>query len=212
MAYLNTPVPVVQGGTGLSTTNANGIIYSSSDDVIGQITGANGGVLTTDPSTGVPSIDTTNFARLTTGMQVRGNNTNTTPPAGFIGEQIRSQVAEASVSLALSGSFYTVVSISLTPGIWDVSFVCKITQPGAGTVTRVSAGIATATNSNTGWVQGDNAGDGDPPLFNAYGKLITVPTYRVLVSSTTSYFLTAGAVFASGSYAAGGRISAVRVG
>jgi hypothetical protein len=211
MSYLKTPVPVKQGGTGLSTTTANNLLYSSSGDVIAQLATANEGVLTTG-ATGIPIIDTTNFHVLSTGVQMKANNAGTAPPSGFLGEQKRSQVNEGTVSLAATGTFYTVTSIKLEPGPWDISFVCKITQPSSGTVSRVAAGIATATNSNTGWVQGDNAGDSAPPLFNVYGTLIVIPAYRVTPSITTTYYLTANAVFASGTYAAGGRLSAVRPG
>jgi hypothetical protein len=228
-----TDIALADGGTNASLTASDGGIVYSTATAMAILSGvatagrilisgataaptwlatANGGVLTTDPSTGAPTIDTTNFVRLSTGMQVRGNNAATAPPAGFIGQQIRNQVAEGAVSLAVTGTFYTVTSIDLTPGIWDISFVCKITQQSSGTAARCQAGIATATNSNTGWVQGDNAYDSPPPLFNQYGRGISIPAYRVLVSSTTTYFLTANAGFTSGTYAAGGRLSAVRVG
>ena len=52
---------------------------------------------------------------LSTGLQVQGNSTNTAPPAGYIGEQIRSYVTGVSL---VSATAKTVTSISITAGYW----------------------------------------------------------------------------------------------
>lgn len=193
------------------TTTQNRILYSSSNDIVGQITGANGGVLTTDPSTGAPSIDTTNFVRLTTGMQVKGNNTNTAPPAGFIGEQIRGFAASGSVGSFSSGTYKTITSITLTPGVWDVSFNCRFSG-GAITGTGCACGIATATNSTTGFVDADNTCSLTIVPSAAADVAMNLAQYRILVSANTTYYLTAAIIFSGGTPTAGGRLSAVRVG
>lgn len=55
---LTAPLPVTSGGTGLSSTTANQILYSSSTSVIGQISTAANGVLITSAGS-VPSISST---------------------------------------------------------------------------------------------------------------------------------------------------------
>jgi hypothetical protein len=74
------PVAVTSGGTGLSSTTANQLLYSSSTSVIAGLATANNGTLVTDGS-GVPSISST----LPTAVQGNitsvgnlGNQTNTT--------------------------------------------------------------------------------------------------------------------------------------
>jgi hypothetical protein len=54
---LYTPVPVVNGGTGLTSTVANEILYSSSANTIAGLPTANNGILVTSAG-GVPSIAT----------------------------------------------------------------------------------------------------------------------------------------------------------
>lgn len=58
LAVENSPLAVTKGGTGLTSTTANFLLYSSSNNVIGQITTANNGVLVTSAG-GVPSISST---------------------------------------------------------------------------------------------------------------------------------------------------------
>jgi len=52
------PVPVNKGGTGVVTTTANQILYSSSNNVLAGLATANNSVLQTNGS-GVPSLVTT---------------------------------------------------------------------------------------------------------------------------------------------------------
>lgn len=148
---------------------------------------------------------------LATGSQYRGNNTNTAPPAGFIGEEIRTAVASGAAIAISTGSVVTIASITLTPGVWDCNFVCRFTG-GAITGTYCIAGIATATNSTTGWVDGDSA-TGTPTMPTAaIDSVLTIPQYRILVSANTTYYMTASSAYTVGSISAYGRFSAVRVG
>jgi len=146
-----------------------------------------------------------------TGGQYRGFNTNTAPPAGFLGEQIRGFAASGSIGSFVNNTFKTITSITLTPGVWDVNYNCRFSG-GAITGTATFSGIATATNSSTGYVDGDNS-YALTIVPSAVGDIThTVSQYRILVSANTSYFLTAALTFSGGTPLAGGRLSAVRVG
>tara|TARA_R110000868_G_scaffold314164_2_gene575123 strand:- start:888 stop:1415 length:528 start_codon:yes stop_codon:yes gene_type:complete len=169
---------------------------------------ANSGVLTTDAS-GVPSIDTTNFVRQTTGMQVKGNNTNTAPPSGFIGQQIVSTVASGSaVSLSGTVTATSITSISLTAGIWDVSCLGCFNLNGSSVV---SAQIS--INSS---VANGTAGNNNCSIFlgaaGLYDGMASIPSYRVTLSGTTTYFLVMWASYTVANPKGYGRLSATRVG
>ncbi len=56
--YVNSPVEVGNGGTGLTSTTANQLLYSSATDTIAGLTSAANGILVTDGSS-VPSISST---------------------------------------------------------------------------------------------------------------------------------------------------------
>jgi hypothetical protein len=145
------------------------------------------------------------------GGQYRGFNSNTAPPAGYIGQEIRGALVKGSATALSTGTPKTVTSITLTPGNWDISFVCGFSG-GAITGTAFAAGIATATNSITGWVDGDNDA-GTPTAPTAESDVtVSIPSFRVSIASNTDYFLTAIAVYTVGAVTAYGRIKGVRVG
>jgi hypothetical protein len=188
-----------------NTNAVNTLLYASSANVMAALATANSGVLTTDAS-GVPSIDTTNFVRQTTGMQMKGNNTNTTPPAGFIGERISSGLV---TGVSISNNTATqLTSISLTAGIWDVTGIANF-------VPSVSAAAVELSINTVNNVINTNVGDQSTLLTNTAAVYtnctLTVPNFRVLLSATTTYYLVGLMVFTTtGTVAC--RLSAVRVG
>lgn len=189
-------------------TNAvSTLLYASSANVMSALATANSGVLSTS-SSGVPSIDTTNFHVLSTGVQLKGNNTNTAPPAGFIGEYISAFVSHNSpVNITPSGTTVNVTSISLTAGVWNISFAGTFNMSGASQVVMgISATSATLPGNAAQPDQQIGAGG---TLFTGLG--VSLPDYRVTLSATTTYYLVAFAAFTT-STTAEGRISATRVG
>jgi hypothetical protein len=191
------------------TTNAvSTLLYASSANVMAALATANNGVLTTN-SSGVPSIDTTNFAVLSTGLQLKGNNANTAPPASFIGEQIRSAVgtgAEVSIS---NNSLTNMTSIALSAGIWDISLVMSFS--GMTTVTSIDASIS--TTSITGGTYGDNRVQKPGVSQGSSDDNLIIPAWRLLTTgASTTVYAVAYALYTVGTGKCYGRLSATRVG
>ena len=212
MSYLPVPIQVAQGGTGLTSTTINQILYSSSANVIAGLATANSGVLTTS-SAGVPSIDTTNFHVLTTGVQVKGNNTNTTPPAGFLGEILS---ASATAVALTNNTTANITSVSLTAGIWDVSGLVTTNTTGtiAGTTQYISVISATSASLTPTGENGFQQTGGMVAVSGVNGVGVPVGPTRVSLSGTTTIYLNtrafAGTTFTN--VTADGVIRAVRVG
>jgi hypothetical protein len=124
--------------------------------------------------------------------QIPGNQTNTAAAAGNVGELITATGTSVSVT---SSGFTTVTSITVFSGDWDVS--AMVYEPGSTGVTSISGGIATATNSNTGWTLGTTAGT--TPITATIGSTITILPVQKLISSNggTTYYLTAAATGAT---------------
>lgn len=194
-----------------NTNAVNTLLYASSANVMSALATANSGVLTTDAS-GVPSIDTTNFVRQTTGMQVKGNNTNTAPPAGFIGEQITANLAVGSATGFTTNTPKTVTSINLTAGIWDISALGIFTATLTTNTTVEVVSISATTN-----VLGATPGV-DAAYINTLAGIVTsgfsqvVPTLRVLLSGAATYYLVMQSTFTVSTKTGYGRITATRVG
>ncbi len=131
---------------------------------------------------------------------------NTAPSAGFLGESILSTATAVALT---SNTAKTVTSISLTAGVWDISCCGTITATG-GTLTAqaILLGISTTTNVHTGttgidWLQLNGS---------AQVMSLSVPSLRVTLTATTTYYLVATAVYTSTTCPVNGRINATRVG
>lgn len=200
--------PVWSTATYPATTTINQLLYSSAANTVGGLASANSGVLTTS-ATGVPSIDTTNFHVLTTGVQVKGNNTNTAAPTGFIGEVVQSAIASGSAVLINLNTSTNITSISLTAGIWNVD--CQgLFTPMAAANARVDLSINT-TSATLGT-------DGDNNMFttSSGGLGIVYPmcvlSYRLLLNATTTVYMVGRLSLAGVSTTGYGRITATRIG
>lgn len=131
-----------------------------------------------------------------------GRTDGVAPSAGYVGQEIRSYASSVSVG----AGYTTVTSVTLTPGVWDMSFV--ILGIGVAGSTYILAGIATVTNSATGYVTADNYAVAS--MTGATTDVsVSIPQYRVNITSSTTYYLTASRGGATGGVY--GRLSAVRI-
>ena len=150
---------------------------------------------------------TYNYKKLKSASTITGSISGIAPSAGIIGQQIRGYFSSVGVGAGVAS---TIGSISLTAGVWDVSGVLGCIYS-AGTGLFLIGSIST-TASNLGTV-GDNRS-----TFTAGGGVVmaemtvSIPSYRILLSSTTTVYLNASSNFSSGTGTCNGRLSATRVG
>lgn len=162
------------------------------------------------PITGVVKIGPSVAATASfSGNLLRGVSDGTAFTAGMVGEYVSSAVAQATSGLS-TGTATNVTSISLTAGDWDVYGAVSFGQVGAPTFTRTIASIT--TTSATLGTQGDTRFDLPTGPSGSADSTITIPSYRISVSSTTTVYLVGFANFTGGTSAGVyGRISARRV-
>ena len=196
--------PAYSTSTYPATNAINTLLYASSANIMAALATANSGVLTTSTS-GVPSIDTTNFHVLSTGVQMKGNNTNTAPPAGFIGERISNSASGISLS---NNTTTNVTSISLTAGVWDIDGSVFILNFGVGSTQSAQITSTSATLSGNAGID-----------YNFYsiattglGITLIPPKVRAVLSATTTYYIVANSNFSTSTSTANGAITATRVG
>lgn len=132
---------------------------------------------------------------------------NKTPSAGFLGERISS--FGNAVAAGATTTIKTITSISLTPGVWDITAIGTSNDASFNT-TLFQVGISLTTNTIEGFT-------GDQNTINMASGLIafmtaTVPAFRVVISATTTYYLVSRVDYAVGSPTVSARLSAVRVG
>ncbi len=190
-------------GTG-TTSSVHDLTVSSTNT--NAITGAGtllySSIAFPDTSSG---INTTTVTRRTlAGGAYLGRATSTTPPAGMVGEQLRANATTVSIT---SAAYKTIASVTLTPGIWDVSAVGDIVFAGAGSVIQIN--ISTTTNALTG-TEGDAYTQMGLSVGSFSSASASIPSYRVELAASTTYYCVMLGVFTS-TATANARISATRV-
>ncbi len=144
---------------------------------------------------------------LAVGIIIPGRLTNTTPPAGAIGELVSAVVAN--VGAPTSGNIGDASNIPLTAGDWTISANARF-ETGGGTQTGYQLGISlTAGNNGTGLVNGDN----DVAITLASG-LATFPMaivdWPLQLSGSQTVYLKFGATYSGAAPLMSGRITARR--
>lgn len=140
---------------------------------------------------------------------IKGTVTNDSAATGFVGEYISSITAQL-VSAVANNTYFDPVSLTLTPGDWDVTgqFTWSLQ---ANTVNLVLGGISTtAGNSGTGLSGGVNVAQLLPPT-SAADSSGCIANYRISINSTTTVYFKAYASYTSTAPRIGCRISARRM-
>ena len=139
------------------------------------------------------------------GNRLQGITNPTTYPvlAGDVGERLVGTGATVAVN---TSTYVTVASVTVTAGVWDMSTICEVS--GVTSLTTFISGIATVSNSATGWVAGDTRNQA-ACSGTAVNACSVIPTWRTTVTTPTTYYLTAATGGANST--ASGRISAVRI-
>lgn len=126
---------------------------------------------------------------LVTGVAVHGTNTNNSASAGYVGEYVES-VLSSLTNFPATTVWGDGTSISLTAGDWDVTVL--LDSPWNTSTINVfgpQVGVSsTSGNSSTGLVFGSNAAATSPPGSTG-DSVVAIPSFRVSLASTTTYFL-----------------------
>ena len=155
------------------------------------------------PTIGAATATSITFSPTTGGIV--GTTTNDNAGAGKVGEFITSNVASASAVSFSNTVARDITSISLTAGDWDVN----------GNVGFIEAGGS--AQQYLCWISSTSATLPDNSLYNniavtaSTGGGLQCPYFRASLSGTTTIYLSAEAVFATGTVKGCGSIFARRV-
>ena len=132
-----------------------------------------------------------------------------TVATGYLGEQIRSFIPAASQITLTNNTAANITSISLTSGTWDISAIGILAGTLTGTEFALSINDTSATLSAN---NGDQTARTPTVSTVASTSTLTIPSFRVTLAATTTYYLVSFALFTVGTATSYGRISATRVG
>jgi len=141
---------------------------------------------------------------------ITGSVTDDSALSGQIGEYTSASVAPTGVALT-NNTWENIASISLSGGDWDVSGTVSF-YSGVGMTCTYAEGYLSAYSgtTTTDRSRGDNAIQ-TVPNTTSYDTSVTIPSWRVSASTTTTIYLKAYATFSGGTNSGYGRISARRV-
>lgn len=214
----NTVVGNSAMGSGLGSNNSilgslSGITYTSTES--NNVIISNPGVVADNDTIRIGHTQTRNFQAGISGVAVASSlpvviDSNGQLGTKNIGEQVISFINQASGGALVNNTAKNVTSISLTAGTWDLTALGGF-QASGGSVTGTRSTVSISAVSATRGTIGDN--EASVPLVAVVGGdlNITVPAYRVVIGSTTTFYLVSYATFTVGTYNAYGRISAVRI-
>lgn len=178
------PLPVAQGGTGVTTSTGSGSV-----------------VLGTAPTMTNITSDKITWSDTTKGIV--GTTTNNDAAAGYVGETLTSAVPTFTLGIT-NGVTFNVTSITLTPGDWDVSGSSAI-----GSNTAVYTCL-TAVSSTSATLPSEAYYTGIYSVGAQYAGSGIAPLRRFSVNSNTTIYLVVLPGFTgTGQYA--GQIIARRV-
>jgi hypothetical protein len=134
--------------------------------------------------------NSTNDIRLDTG-NLPGIGSNTAAASGKVGEVISSTGTSGSLT---SGVVTALGSISLTAGDWDVSATIQFNARGATSSTDYNGAISTTSASLTPYGTSLAFTQRLPATLD-HSDSFTIPPVQALLSSTTTFYVNARAVF-----------------
>ena len=142
------------------------------------------------------------------GGQLPATNTNDSAGAGLLGEFISTTAGVGSAVTLSSGVAKTVLSISLTPGDWDVSGALNLHLANSTVLSFVQGGSSSTANTLNGQ-------DSYFSLPLAYATVapdlaLPLPVYRRSLAAATTIYLIADVTFSSGGLSAYGTLQARR--
>ena len=141
-----------------------------------------------------------------------GDASGTTPLAGYIGQSIRSYIAQGSAIPLVAGTAKTITSITLTPGTWSLSAQIAFSGGTPGATTSFIEGSISATNNTRGLLGDASASINIGAGANSTDTILSVSDFVVNVATNTNYYMVGFVLYSAGSVSGYGRLSAIRKG
>lgn len=141
---------------------------------------------------------------------LKGTATNDNAASGYYGEY-KSATATTN-SVGTTAQYFDVTSIDLEAGDWDVTGVISYIENSATMSGANFCGISTTSgNSATGLSVGNNLAETSNNPTSLSNETVIVPSYRVSIASTTTFYLKGFCRYTAGTPQHSGRISARRM-
>lgn len=141
------------------------------------------------------NLSSTNKNLLTGPTALGGTTTNDNAAAGQYGEYVESVISSTTSVPGTTGQYGNLTSISLTAGDWDIDGIMSLDNANSAAITAFAGAISVNSgNTTTDQIDGSNQADSATPGAGAV-RSITIPSYRLSLSTTTTVFLKMNVAF-----------------
>lgn len=133
-------------------------------------------------------------------VRIKGTPTNDTPTAGDVGEEINA-IQSTYTNYTTTATYQNIASITLTAGDWDLSAFFTYSSNSATITAAANAifAISTTTASASGATEGLNISYVPQAALLGTSKFSdAIPSYRVSITGSTTYYLNSQATFTLG--------------
>lgn len=196
--FLTTPTSANLAAAVTDETGSGSLVFATSPTLVTPSLGTPSGVILTN-ATGLPS------------GSIVGTVAGGNAASGVVGEFLSGAVLSGSAVSLTTGNAFTIVTLSLTAGDWNVWGSAGTNTGGAAIVTALDVSVNTTTAVQAA-ISATNPG------LNRWAGSVTginlfVPAtmQRISLSSTTNVFLVVTGIFTTGTLAAYGFVGARRV-
>jgi hypothetical protein len=214
---------VLSGGAGAptmsNTTTTGKFVDGSADEIQMRVQGHStqtSNIITVEKSDATVLLNVTNTA----GTAIRGTTTNDAAATGFVGEIVTASLVRSSATSLTNATAKTVTSISLTAGDWEVYGGLAFNSGATTSITETGGAFSLTTNAvpsadvvmvpTSNEIRNSTNYAAFVPGSGA-DVTVTMPTYRVSLSATTTIFLVAKSNFTVSTLAGYGYIQARRL-
>lgn len=220
------PLAIADDGTVTSTaslafvtTSGNAAIYLN--DGSGNITLGQVGLTdylyfnthTINPGGSATNIPITLIPKGNSSVDLRGTTTNGAAPSGYVGEEVAA-IQSTYTNYTTTATYQNITSITLTAGDWDLDTFFTYSSNSA-TITAAANAIfvvSTTTASASGATEGLNISYVPQAALLGTSKFSdAIPSYRVSITGSTTYYLNSQATFTLGNPQFVGGIRARRI-
>lgn len=132
-------------------------------------------------------------------------------PTGYLGELISATQTRSGHPALTTGVQANLVSISLTPGVWDLTGILKFEGATGVSAAQLFGGIST-TSASIDFYEGNNVFEINKTFTTGDDVSYPLGVSRMVVSTITTVYLVTRASFSGGSLWHYGTLRAVRVG
>lgn len=210
LAGANTGIETPGGGSAIYLNDGSGIV-SIGPVGLADYTYFNGHAINSGGS--AADIPITLISKGTSGVDIKGTATNNTAASGYVGEPMIS-TQSTYTNYTTTATYQNIVSITLTAGDWDLDAFFTYSSNSATITAAANAifAVSTTTASASGATEGLNISYVPQAALLGTSRFSdAIPTYRVSISGSTTYYLNTQATFTLGNPQFVGSIIARRI-